>query len=95
MPAPVIVKDERLDFSRRVAPEDRDADVRVLYATTRAPAPDGARERYARSPGDRVRLGLAHVQLGEPAWSFEDLVRSDRTSRLDNLRPARVTAGIR
>ena len=92
MPAPVIMKDARFDFTRLVAPEDRDTDVRVFYATTRAPAPEGARERYLPSAGDAVRLGLAHVQLGEPGWSFADLVESDRTSRIDTLRPARVTS---
>lgn len=92
MPAPVIMKDPRLDFTRLVAPEDRDTDVRVLYATTRAPAPEGARERYSQSAGDTVRLGLTHVQLGEPGWSFADLAESDRVSRLDTLRPARVTS---
>ena len=39
-----------------------------------------------------MRLGLAHVQLGEPGWSFADLVESDRNSRIDALRPARVTS---
>ena len=92
MPPPIIMKDPRFDFTRRVAPQDRDTDVRVLYATTRAPAPAGARERYLRSAGDAVRLGLAHVQLGEPGWSFADLVQSDRVSRVDALRPARVTS---
>ena len=66
--------------------------MRVLYATTRAPAPAGSRERYLRSAGDAVRLGLAQVQLGEPGWSFADLVESDRVSRVDALRPARVTS---
>ena len=92
MPAPIIMKDPRLDFTRRVAPKDRDRDVRVLYATARAPAPEGARERYLRSQGDAVRLGVAKVQLGEPGWSFADLVESDRTSRADTLRPARVVS---
>src|SRR5262245_11832143 len=92
MPAPIIMKDARLDFTRVVAPADRDTDVRVVYATTRAPAPEGAREHYLRRAGDAVRLGLAHVQLGEPGWSFVDLVESDRTSRVDALRPARITS---
>ncbi len=39
MPAPIITKDARLDLARRVAAEDRDTNVRVLYVTTRAPAP--------------------------------------------------------
>ena len=92
MPAPVVMSDPRLDFSRLVAPEDRDTDVRVLYATTRAPASEGARERYRPSAGDAVRLGLAHVQLGEPGGTFADLVESSRTSHVDALRPARVTS---
>ncbi len=92
MPAPVIVKDPRLDFARRVSPADRDTDVRVLYATTRAPAPAGARERYSASAGDAVRLGLSGVQLGQPGWSFAELAASDRVSSVDALRPARVTA---
>jgi len=36
-PAPVVMKDPRLDFSRFVAPEHRTTDVQVFYATTRAP----------------------------------------------------------
>ena len=89
-PAPILVKDPRLDFTRFVAPEHRTTDVRVFYATTRAPAPDGYPERYTRKRGDAVRLGVAQVQLGEPGWSFADLVESDRNSRIDALRPARV-----
>src|SRR5262245_42813318 len=92
MPAPVIMKDPRLDFTRLVPAGDRTTDVRVLYATTRAPAPPGAPERYLASPGGAMRLGLAHVQLGEPGWSFADLVESDRTSSVATPRPARVTS---
>src|SRR5215471_8418975 len=75
-PAPIIMQDPRLDFARFVAPQNRTTDVDVLYATTRAPAPAGAVERYLRRPGDQVRLGLARVKLGEPGWSFADLVES-------------------
>jgi esterase/lipase superfamily enzyme len=92
MPAPIIMRDPRLDFTRLVAPEHRDTDVRVLYATPRAPAPSGDDRRYLHSSGDKVRLGLAHVELGKPGWSFADLVESDRTSRIDTPRPARVTS---
>jgi esterase/lipase superfamily enzyme len=91
-PAPVVMKDPRLDFTRFVAPEHRTTDVQVFYATTRAPAPDGYPERYSRKPGDAVRLGVARVQLGEPGWSFADLVESDRTSTVDALRPAHVVS---
>src|SRR5262245_35077450 len=92
MPAPIVMKDPRLDFTRLVAPENRTTDVRVLYATTRAPAAAGAPEHYLQAQSSAVRLGIARVQLGTPGWSFADLVESDRTSSIDVLRPARVTS---
>ena len=89
-PAPVIMQDPRLDFMRFVAPQNRTTDVDVLFATTRAPAPAGAAERFLSRHGDQVRLGLARVHLGEPGWSFADLVESDRRNTGEADRPARV-----
>jgi len=86
------MQDERLDFSRDILPEDHGTEVNTLFATTRAPAPPDAPEHYTHRPGNAVRLGIARVQLGEPGWSFEDLVKSDRTSGPEALRPARVVA---
>jgi len=92
MPAPIIMRDLRFDFTRLVAPENRTTDVRVLFATTRAPAPAGTPGHFLRAPGGSVRLGLAHVQLGQPGWSFADLVESDHTDTVGRPRPARVTS---
>src|SRR5262245_46451871 len=92
IPSPILMQDERLDLSRVVLPESRTTEVSVLFATTRAPAPPDASERYTSRPGDAVRVGVAQVQLGEPKWSFDDLVESDRTSRPELPRPARVLA---
>lgn len=89
-PAPILWKDPRLDLTQRIPPEKRETGVRVLYATTRAPAREGDPGHYARRAGDAVRLGMAEVQLGEPEWSFEDLVASDRDGGPDTLRAARV-----
>ena len=92
IPSPIVMQDERLDFSRVVLPEQRTTKVNVLFATTRAPAPPDAPERYTRRPGDAVRLGVVQVRLGKPEWSFDELAESDRTSRPDAPRPARVVA---
>jgi hypothetical protein len=91
-PTPIVMQDERLDFSRNVLPDSRGTEVNVLFATRRASAPSGAPERYTRDDGGVVRVGVARVQLGEPGWSFDDLVKSDLTSRPDTPRPARVAA---
>ena len=91
-PTPIVMQDERLDFSQTVLPERRATEVSVLFATRRAPAPPEAPERYARGAGDGVRVGVVRVQLGEPGWSFDDLVKSDRTSSPETPRPARVVA---
>jgi esterase/lipase superfamily enzyme len=92
IPSPVVMQDPRLDFSRPIPPEERTTEVSVLFATTRAPAPPDAPEHFTRRPDDSVRLGVAQVQLGEPDWSFDELVESDRVSRPDTPRPARVVA---
>src|SRR5215813_12445381 len=92
VPSPIVMQDERLDFSRVVLPEGRTTEVSVVFATTRAPAPPEAPERYTSGAGDAVRVGVARVQLGEPGWSYDDLVASDRTSRPETPRPARVVA---
>jgi esterase/lipase superfamily enzyme len=92
VPSPIVMQDPRLDFSRDVPPESRDTAVNVLFATTRAPAPPEAPERYTARAGEAVRLGVARVQLGEPGWSFDNLVASDRASRPEAPRPARVVS---
>jgi esterase/lipase superfamily enzyme len=92
IPSPIVMQDDRLDFSRVVLPEGRTTEVSVLFATTRAPAQPDAPERYTSRPGDAVRAGVAKVQLGEPKWSFGDLVESDRKSSPEAPRPARVLA---
>jgi len=91
-PSPIVMQDARLDFSRQVPPEERTTEMSVLFATTREPAPPDAPEHFTRRTGDSVRLGVARVQLGEPEWSFDDLVESDRVSRPVTPRPARVVA---
>src|SRR5690349_17691507 len=90
VPTPLVLQDERLDFSQAVPAEHRRTEVSVLFATTRAPAPAGSPEHYARGAGDGVRVGVASVRLGEQGWSFDDLVKSDRTSQPERPRPARV-----
>ena len=92
MPAPIIMKDSRLDFTKLVAAENRNADVRVLFATSRTTAPTGDSRNYLQSRASTVRLGQTLVHLGQPGWSFGDLVESDRTSRVDTPRPASVTS---
>ena len=59
IPAPILMQDERLDFARIVAPEDQQTDVRVLFATTRAPARPDARERFSREPLGAIADGTA------------------------------------
>src|SRR5262245_52232340 len=92
VPTPIVLQDERLDFSRIVPPDRRVTEGNVFFATTRAPAPPEAPERYTSRAGDAVRLGVARVQLGEPGWSYDDLVESDRMSRPETPRQARVVA---
>src|SRR5262245_45985895 len=87
MPTPVVLKHQRLDFSRTVKPEVRSPSLPVFYATTRAPGMPG---HYVDAAGDGVMLGAAAVRLGEPGWSWQELLASDRTSSVEHARAGAV-----
>jgi esterase/lipase superfamily enzyme len=89
MPAPAIYKDDRLDFALRLPAELRSTRLPVFYATTRAPAPSGKAGHYLNRAGDGMQLGVADVRLGDPGWTWDDLVASQRTATAN-----RVPSGI-
>jgi esterase/lipase superfamily enzyme len=89
MPAPAIYKDDRLDFALRLPAELRSTRLPVFYATTRAPAPPGKAGHYTNRAGDGMQLGVADVRLGDPDWTWDDLVASQRTATAN-----RVPSGV-
>ena len=88
MATPVVFKDERLDFMKRLPVERRTVNVPIFYATTRERVPDGEPGHYSAKPSDEgVQLGVAHVALGEPGATFDDLVAVTRPAV--SISPAR------
>src|SRR5262245_63151713 len=69
MPTPIVIQDERLDFSRIVAPDRRVTEESVFFAMTRAPAPPEAPERHTSRKGDAARLGAARAPPRQPGWA--------------------------
>jgi esterase/lipase superfamily enzyme len=90
MPTPVVFKDERLDFAPRLPAELRSTRVSVFYATMRAPAGEGEPGHYVNDAGDGMTLGVAAVRLGPPGWTWDDLLDSDRTNTIEQVRPGAV-----
>jgi esterase/lipase superfamily enzyme len=90
IPPPAVFKDQRLDFSARLSPELRSTRLPVFYATTRAPAPAGKPGHYVNRPGGAMRLGVADVRLGDPSWTWDDLVNSYATDTVKQARPGAV-----
>jgi len=90
MPTPAVFRDERIDFQPQLPAELRSTRLNVFYATTRAPAPAGETGHYVDAAGDGVRLGVAGVRLGEPGWTWDDLVVSDLTNTIERARPGAV-----
>lgn len=91
MATPAIFKHEKIDLMKAVQEDQRTSKVSVFYATTRQPTPVGKPGHYSDKPNtDGMELGVAEVSLGEPEWTFDDLVASDRISTVDNPRPGHV-----
>lgn len=87
-PTPAVIKDPRLDFERHVQPALKSTQVPVFFATTRK-ATDGP-EHFGDTAADGVTLGVATVRLGEPGWTWPELVASDLASSVEQPRPGAV-----
>ncbi|HKO67919.1 MAG TPA: alpha/beta hydrolase [Burkholderiaceae bacterium] len=87
VPAPAVFKDARLSFDQTRPVELKSTQVPVFFATTRA-ATQGP-EHFGNDSA-RLTLGIAQVRLGEPGWSWDQLVESDRTSTVDKARNGAV-----
>ena len=92
-PTPMVYKLDRLDMRAPLSDALHTTKLPVFYATTRKPAAEGEPGHYVNAGEERTRLGVAHIELGGPGWSWEDLVASDRTDTFENPRSARV-AGV-
>jgi esterase/lipase superfamily enzyme len=90
MPTPVLFQDERLDFAPRLPAALQSTRLPVFYATTRASASSGEPGHYVNSAGDGMTLGVAAVHLGEPGWTWNDLLASDLTNNVAQARPGAV-----
>ena len=90
MATPLMYRDQRLDLVSQVPERDRTTKAEVFYATRRAPVEPGEPGHYGNTPGESVRLGVAQVELGEPGWTYEQLIASDLTSSVRDPRRGRV-----
>lgn len=91
-PTPAILKDPRLDFERTLHPELRTTQLPVFFATNREPT--GGPDHFGNSAAERFALGVADVRLGEPGWSWNQLVASDLASSVQQPRDGAVE-GVR
>ena len=62
----------------------------VRNATSREPVASSDGGHYTDRKRDGIRLGVAEVKLGPATWTWEDLIASDRTSTIEEPRPAGV-----
>ena len=87
MPTPAVMKDPRLDFAKEHPTALRSTGLPVFYATTRARGEPG---HFVNARGDGTQLGIAHVRLGEPGWTWDDLIASDKASSIETPRFGQV-----
>jgi esterase/lipase superfamily enzyme len=91
MVTPEAYKDQRLDFYSRIPADLRTTEVPVFFSTRRAPVAPGEPGNYAYKVNkDGLRLGISYVELGEPGWTYDQLIASDLTSTVEKPRPGRV-----
>jgi esterase/lipase superfamily enzyme len=90
MPTPVLFQDQRIDFAPRLPAALRSTRLPVFYGTTRAAASPGEPGHYVNAAGEGMTLGSATVRMGEPGWTWEQLLASDATNTVAQARPGAV-----
>jgi hypothetical protein len=80
-------EDPRLGLAHTLPEDPQTTRLPVFFATTRA-ATNGP-EHFGNDAAEGVTLGVAHVRLGEPGSTWDDLVASNRASSVDQLRVGR------
>jgi esterase/lipase superfamily enzyme len=90
MPTPAVLRDARLGFTDSRPVALRSTRLPVFYGTTRAAAAPEEHGHYVNRRGRAMVLGVADVRLGEPGWTWEELIASDRASSAEEMRPGEV-----
>ncbi|MCX7892808.1 MAG: alpha/beta hydrolase [Burkholderiales bacterium] len=95
MPTPVVFQSGEVDPFEKAGAMGKGTDVPVLYATNRGALIERPDPIYTILPSERLRLGVAHVRIGDEDLDWETLRRLSTSSdpdrrpvvRLDRLDP--------
>lgn len=90
VPTPAVFKDPRLDFDHALHANLKTTRLPVFYATTRERT-EGP-EHFGNGTAGGVNLGVATVRLGDPGWTWQQLVASDLASSVTKPRDGSVEA---
>jgi esterase/lipase superfamily enzyme len=75
-PIPVIYGPGKVDPTSRVPESLRTNDVKVFYATNRGAKGPADNRKYNNDMGDRLRLGVATVKMGDKNTTWDDISKS-------------------
>jgi len=85
MPTPEAFRTGDIDVFELTPEQERSLQVPVLYATNRLPATDMDRLGYGKKFDDKLRLGLAYIQIGEDdSGSWEELYAKSTIEERDS-----------
>ena len=87
MPSPIKFTSSEIDFVADKHPDQFSPDMRVFYATNRAVLIGGPDPIHTIFPADNLRLGVAHVRVGDGSMSPDEM-RALSTSTDGRRRPA-------
>src|SRR5437763_14124166 len=73
MPVPVVFRDPRIDPCAPITPAQQSNRVQIFYATSRRATGSPSKPSYSNDVGSDLRLGVATVQLGGDAMTWEQL----------------------
>ena len=90
MPTPAVISTGELNPFDINPDRKKSNEIQVLFATNRIPAGASDNRTYTIFPGDKLRMGIIHMQIGEKGTSWESTLNLSTTKNIEQRPPLKL-----
>lgn len=90
MPTPAVISVGEVNPFDINPSRKKSKNIQVLFATNRIPAAVGDNRTYTIFPGDKLRMGIINMQIGEKGTSWESVLSLSTTRNIEQRPPLKL-----
>ncbi len=90
MPTPAVINTGELNPFDLNPNRKKSNEIQILFATNRIPAGVSDNRTYTIFPGDKLRMGIVRLQIGEKGTSWESILNLSTTKNIEQRPPLKL-----